>query len=256
MSHKKTIQDEFTRQAERFAASPVIKDEERLRRLVEAINPASSARALDVACGPGFVVMALAQRCREAVGVDLTEAPLIIAERLRRERGLNNVRFQTSDADRLPFSDAEFDIVTCRLAFHHMEDPRLALREMTRVCRPGGQVAVEDLVNSENPQRAEFHHHVQRLRDPSHTRALALSELAIMLGDNNLEIETLYSSALIHKLDDWLEAAHTPPDRAAEVRALFARDEKENLSCMTPFRRDGQLWFKDRTVSLVARKLG
>ncbi|MGI9103934.1 MAG: class I SAM-dependent methyltransferase [Terriglobales bacterium] len=255
MSHKKTIQEEFTRQAERFAASPVIKDEERLRRLVEAIDPPPGSRALDVACGPGYLVMALAKRCREAVGVDLTAAPLAIAERLRRERGVENVCFQLSDADRLPFPEGEFDIVTCRLAFHHMEDPDIALREMARVCRAGGLVAVEDLFNSEDPERAEFHHRVQRLRDSSHTRALPLSELTIMFGKHGLEIETIYTSALVHKLDDWLDAAHTPPDKAAEVREIFTRDERENLSCMSPFRRDGELWFRDKTVALVARKL-
>src|SRR5438105_6818223 len=114
MSHKDTIREEFTRQAEAFAALHELHSRERLQRLVNAINPLPNARALEIATGPGHVAMALAERCREVIGVDLTDAPLAIAERNRRERNVANVRFQRADAEQLPFADAEFDIVLCR----------------------------------------------------------------------------------------------------------------------------------------------
>jgi ubiquinone/menaquinone biosynthesis C-methylase UbiE len=99
----------------------VITNEDRLARLAAAINPAPTDRALEVATGPGYVAMALAARCREVVGLDLTDAPLAIADRTRRDRGLTNVLFQASDAENLPFGPAQFDLTVCRFAFHHFE---------------------------------------------------------------------------------------------------------------------------------------
>ena len=128
MSHKDTIRAEFTRQAEAFATVAVLHNRERLDRLVNAVNPAPDARAREIATGPGHVAMALAGRCREVVGVALTDAILAVAERTRRERGLANVRFQRADAEQLPFADGEFDIVFCRFALHHFEEPSVPLR--------------------------------------------------------------------------------------------------------------------------------
>jgi len=92
--HKAVVREEFTRQAEAYAKAEAITNAQRLERLVTATNPASDARALEVATGPGYVAMALAAICREVVGLDLTPAPIAIAERNRQERNIKNVRFQ------------------------------------------------------------------------------------------------------------------------------------------------------------------
>jgi SAM-dependent methyltransferase len=140
--------------------------------------------------------MALAARCREVVGLDLTDAPLAIADRTRRDRGLTNVCFQAGDAENLPFGPAEFDLTVCRFAFHHFEDPARVLAQMALVCRTGGAIAVEDLYASETPERGAYWNAFERLRDHSHTRALALSELIAMFARVGLEILRLYSDEL------------------------------------------------------------
>ncbi len=255
MSHKAKIQEEFTRQAETFAALRELHSAERIHRFVDAMNPAPDARGLEIATGPGHVAIALAALCREVIGVDLTNAPLQIAERNRRERGITNVQFRQGDAESLPFGNNEFDVVLCRFAFHHFEDPRVPLREMVRVCSSGGRIAVEDLASSEIRERAAFYNLFERLRDTSHTRALSMSELLRLFGEEGLEIESVYTSELVQSLEQWLANSHTPPDRAAQVRAMFHRDEIEDLSGTRPFRRDGKLFFTHKTIAVVARKL-
>jgi ubiquinone/menaquinone biosynthesis C-methylase UbiE len=256
MSHKDAIREEFTRQAEAFAALRHLHSRERLQCLVDAVNPAPDARALEIATGPGHVAMALAERCREVVGIDLTDAPLAIAERTRQQRAIVNVHFQRADAEHLPFANAEFDIVLCRFALHHFEDPAIPLREMTRVCRPGGRVAVEDLAASELAERADFYNRFERLRDTSHTRALSMSDLLRLFGAHRLEVETLYTADLVQPLEEWLANAQTSPDRAALVREMFARDEQQDLSGTRPFHRNGEVFFTQKTIAIVARKLG
>lgn len=253
--HKTVVQESFTRQANVYAVTPTVADPARIARLVEAVDPAPESRVLEVACGPGFLTLAFAPRCREAVGLDLTDAPLAIAEKNGRERGLANVRFQRGDAEHLPFADGQFDVVVCRLAFHHFEQPGRVLREMARVCRPQGKVAVEDLVSSEHRERGDYQNRFERLRDPSHTRALAPSELLGMFTAAGLECVRLYSGELVQNLERWLANCQTPPEPAAEVRAMIERDAREDLSGTRPHYENGQVFFHQPTLAIVARKL-
>src|SRR5215472_8527526 len=170
IDHKTIVREEFTRQADAYANSAAITDQDRLSRLIAAIALQGNERAIEVATGPGYVAMALAARCREVVGIDLTEAPLKIAERTRQQRGLSNLSFRIADADELPFDDGAFDVAVCRFAFHHFEHPAHVLAEMCRVCRSGATIAVEDLYASELPPRASYYNQLERLRDHSHTR--------------------------------------------------------------------------------------
>jgi len=253
--HKAVVQESFTRQAAVYAVTPTVSDPARIERFVEAVNPAPEARVLEVACGPGFLALAFAARCREAIGLDLTDAPLVIAEKNAGQRGLANVRFQRGDADRLPFANGEFDVVVCRFAFHHFEEPGRVLREMARVCRREGRVAVEDLVSSEHRARGDYQNRFERLRDPSHTRALAPSELLGLFTAAGLELERLYSGELVQNLERWLANSQTPPGAAAEVRAMIERDGREDLSGTRPYQQDGEWFFRQPTLAVVARKL-
>ncbi len=252
--HKDLIRHEFTKQAQAYAANTSLSDPERLARLVRHVAPSPDARVLEVATGPGYVVQAFAAVCREAVGLDLTAAPLEIAERRRQEQGLTNLRFQVGDAEHLPFAAGEFDVVVCRYAFHHFEDPARVLGEMARVCRRGGSVVVEDLIVSEVPERGAYQNRYENLRDPSHTRAFPLSALLGLFAATGLEVETVYTGALTPEVEQWMANAQTPPERAAEVRALIERDAAEDLSGARPYRQDGALHFVQRTAAVVGRK--
>ncbi|MGD0288151.1 MAG: methyltransferase domain-containing protein [Candidatus Binataceae bacterium] len=253
--HKATVREEFTRQAQAYASAAVITDAERLARLVNAIDPGPDDRALEIATGPGYVAMALAQRCREVVGLDLTAAPIAIAQRTSRERGLANVRFEVGEADNLTYGDGEFDLVVCRFAFHHFLHPEAILAQMCRVCRNGGTVAVQDLYANENRARAARCNRIEQLRDTSHTRALALSELIAMMGRAGLEVESVHSDRLTTDLEGWLASAQTPADRAKEVRQMLAADLREDLSGMQAFVRDGAVNFIQRIAAIVCRKM-
>ena len=252
--HQATVREEFTRQAKAYAAAPVITDAARLARLVRAIDPGLTDRALEIATGPGYVAMAWAERCREVVGLDLTAAPIAIAQRMSRERGLTNIRFEIGAADNLSYGDGEFEVVVCRFAFHHFLNPEAILAQMCRVCRNGGTVAVEDLYAHENRERAARCNRIEQLRDTSHTRALALSELIAMMGRAGLEVERVHSERLNTDMECWLASAQTPPDRAAEVRQLLEADIRADVSGMRPFVRDGALHFIQRTAAVVCRK--
>ena len=83
---------------------------------------------------------------RQVVGIDLTPDLLRLGADRLREAGVPNVLLQEGNASDLPFLDGTFDLVLCRSALHHFRDPAGTVREMARVCRPGGRVVVSDLV--------------------------------------------------------------------------------------------------------------
>ncbi len=103
-------------------------------------------RVLDVGCGPGSITVDLAARIApgEVVGVDTSAAVLHVARQAAQDAGLANVRLQVADAAALPFEDSSFDVVHAHQVLQHLTDPVAALREMRRVTRPGGVVAVRD----------------------------------------------------------------------------------------------------------------
>jgi SAM-dependent methyltransferase len=257
MQHNDVIRESFTTQAVAFAANPWVTNEERIQRLVAAAHLAGSERVLDIATGPGYIAEAFAGAAREVVGVDLTEAMLAIGKERTKERGIANVSFRAADAENMPFENGAFDVVVCRLALHHLLKPLDVLREMTRVCRAGGTVLVEDIYASEHPERAAFQDRWEILRDPSHVRTLSLSELLQLFREAGLETDFVTTADdLTPEVERWLATTKTPPERAGEVRRLLEEDRLQDLSGTRPFQdATGRLYFHARTAILTGRKV-
>ena len=100
---------------------------------------------LDLACGTGLVTIraALAVGPKGLVtGVDLSEKMIGVATKRAEELRLGNVRFERMDGESLALPDASFDVVLCALGLMYMPEPELALRELSRVLRPGGRMAL------------------------------------------------------------------------------------------------------------------
>ncbi len=101
---------------------------------------------LDVGCGPGTITVDLAARVApgQVTAVELTDDALDLARAEARSRGQANIVFATSDVHALAFADDTFDVVHAHQVLQHVADPVQALRELRRVCKPGGLVAVRD----------------------------------------------------------------------------------------------------------------
>jgi 2-polyprenyl-3-methyl-5-hydroxy-6-metoxy-1,4-benzoquinol methylase len=107
----------------------------------------SGMKLLDVGCGPGSITRGLAALLApgEVVGVDLSEETLVSARQEALERGLSNLSYRVASVYELPFADGAFDVVFAHQVLQHLREPAAALREMQRVVRPGGLVAVRDV---------------------------------------------------------------------------------------------------------------
>ncbi|MHA7651810.1 methyltransferase domain-containing protein [Mycobacterium sp. ML4] len=102
---------------------------------------------LDIGCGPGTITVDLAARVEpggSVTAVELTEDALDLARAEAQRRNATNISFVTSDVHALDFPDDTFDVVHAHQVLQHVGDPVQALREMRRVCVPGGLVAARD----------------------------------------------------------------------------------------------------------------
>lgn len=210
MDHLQRVKQEFTRQAGAFAASPAITDAQLTRRFSEAIGANGDGIILDVACGPGIVTAALAEKARDVVALDVTPEMLSQARQRCAKAGLKNVTFREGSATDLPFAESSFDAVVTRLSIHHFEEPRRALAEMFRVLRPDGTLVVADVVSSENTDESALQNAIETLRDPSHVRMLAPSELLSVIEDAGFRIDTQSTWDKDREFDEWMGIINDP----------------------------------------------
>jgi len=101
-------------------------------------------RVLDVGCGPGTITADLARLVPDGSVLGVDRAHGILDDARRHGAGIANLEFGPGDVMDLPFPDDSFDVVHAHQVLQHLPDPVAALREMARVTRSGGLVAVRD----------------------------------------------------------------------------------------------------------------
>jgi len=253
-THDATIADQFTRQASQFAASPALHNEAALALLVEAERPRADDITLDVACGPGTVVIAFARRVRRAEGVDATEAMLAEARRLAAAAGVENVGWHRGDVYALPFAAAAFDIVSCRFAFHHLEAPEAAFAEMVRVCRPGGRIVLCDAVASDDPVKAAAFNAMERHRDPSTVEFRTLAWHLALFRDAGLPEPQARFYQVPAERDRLVAMSFPAGDDRAGLRAMIEASVDGDTMGVNARRAGDTVRFDYPAVVLVAEK--
>ena len=218
---KDLVRAQFGRSAAAYATSDVHARGDSLGLLVDLVQPAAHWKALDVATGAGHTALAMATHVAHVVATDLTTEMLGETSRLARERGLTNLETRTADAEALPFADASFDLVTCRLAFHHFTRPVTAVREFARVLAPGGTLGFADNIAVEDADGATAYNAYEKLRDPSHHEVLPLSRLIALFEEAGLHVEATRSFAKEFVFEPWADRMHvSAPDKARLLEML------------------------------------
>lgn len=129
--------------------------------LLDAADVGEGVEVLDVGCGTGLTLTLAAVRGAKVSGVDITPELLAVA----RER-LPDADLREADMEHLPFEDASFDVVLGVNAFQFAGDPKAALAEAARVCRPTGHVAASLFAEPERNQSTVLHEAMAALIAP------------------------------------------------------------------------------------------
>ena len=250
-SHDSRILDQFTRQAAPFAAAPAIRNEEALNRIVQWAGATPDDVVLDVACGPGLLVCAFARVVQHATGVDMTPAMLEQARKVQQEQDLKNVTWQPGNVYSLPFPKAQFSIVSSRFAFHHLQEPFNALKEMKRACKQGGTIVVADIAPV--PGKAAALDEEERLRDPSHVRALPLGELRELFKQAGLDSPEVNTYRLEGELEDLLARSFPNEGDTDRIRRIFADSIANDALDLNTRQKNGKIYYSFPVAVLVGK---
>jgi ubiquinone/menaquinone biosynthesis C-methylase UbiE len=250
--HRQLIVDQFTRQAEPFSRAQAIRSPEALQRIVSIAKASADDTVLDVACGPGLLTCAFARVVRHAVGLDITPAMLDQARKTQSEQGLNNLSWESGDVTSLPYPDSHFSIVVSRFVFHHLLDPLAALKEMKRVCKANGRVVVADMAPA--PEKANALNAMERLRDPSHVRAMPLEELRSLFAQAGLGDPRVEQFRMEGEMEDLLQRSFPAEGDADRIRKIFSDSLIDDALDMAIYRKDGKIFYSYPVAILASEK--
>jgi ubiquinone/menaquinone biosynthesis C-methylase UbiE len=262
---KTLVQQQFGANAAAYATSAVHAKGASLARLIELVKPGLDWAALDVATGAGHTALAFAPHVREVIASDLTPQMLDEAAKLAASKGYANMTTAAADAERMPFPDARFDLVTCRIAPHHFPDIPAFLRESKRVLKPGGTFALVDNVSpdaattpdfaaAELSKAADAYNHFEKTRDPSHGRALTTAEWTRGIADAGLDLVHTEHAPKAMDFATWCHTMKVPEPAVGELRAMLTGAGGAFAAFLKPTINGDKIGFTLDELIAIARK--
>jgi len=263
--NKTLVQRQFGANASNYATSEVHAAGASLGRLIELVRPRQHWRVLDIATGAGHTAAAFAPHVAEVVASDVTSEMLAEARKLAAAKGLANIEVVSAAAEQLPFEEASFELVTCRIAAHHFKDIPAFLAEVRRVLKPDGTFAFVDNVAPDiattpgfPPARlrvaAAAYNAFEKLRDPSHGRALTAAEWPELFTRAGFAIEHQELLAKPMLFSAWCRNTGVPAATVPRLEAML-RDADDCLrTFLDPQPANGDVRMVLRELVLIGKK--
>jgi ubiquinone/menaquinone biosynthesis C-methylase UbiE len=186
------------------------------------------------------------------VGIDAT--PEFIRRANERTYHLPNTSFIQGDASALPYEMDSFDVTACRAAFHHFPQPEDVVAEMVRVTRPGGKIVIADIVTAKDNAQADYHNVIEKLCDPTHTRALKISEFQSLMAAQRVKIETLIQGSQQYDLEEWISHGNPPSSIQADIRDMMEKAHDSSVCEYLKVKRVSDRWHFSHDTALMVGK--
>jgi ubiquinone/menaquinone biosynthesis C-methylase UbiE len=262
---KSLVQQQFGAHAAAYAASVVHAKGASLARVVELAQPRPEWQALDIATGAGHTAAAFAPHVAHVIASDITEEMLEEAKKLAAAKALSNMETAVADAEALPFADARFDLVTCRIAAHHFPAVPRFVAEVRRVLKGGGTFALVDNISpdalstpgfseAELSDAAATYNAFEKLRDPSHGRCLGLAEWGEVIRAAGLDMRHQEILSKSMEFAPWATRMDADADTIARLRSMLEEGTPALKAFLKPRHDGGALWFNLDEAIMVARK--
>jgi ubiquinone/menaquinone biosynthesis C-methylase UbiE len=220
---KAHVRERFSQFAQGYVLSETHSQGADLDRFLEVAAPQADWIACDIATGGGHTALKIAPHVRRMIATDFALPMLNSAREFILSKEANNVDFVPADAEAMPFADNVFDLVTCRIAPHHFPHVFKFVQEAARILKPGGRFVVQDHMQPEDKKAAVYTDTFERLRDPSHVRALSESEWHSDFLASGFAVEHIEKLERRAKLVSWAERQGCSPEVIEHLQILLAQ---------------------------------
>jgi len=248
---KTLVQEEFGKNAAGYLTSKPHAKGASLERLVTLTSPQKNWRALDIATGGGHVAYVFAPHVERIWASDITQEMLDMVKAEATKRGLANLRTTYAKAEALPFEDASFDLVTCRIAPHHFESIPQFLDEVHRVLKASGTFALVDNVVPPGTV-GDYVNAFERFRDPSHLRAWTMDEWRDALGKHGFAVT--HEEQLFKTMEFKTWAARHDATMQALLKSMLAQVTPEVKAVLQPAGESADITFRLSEGLFIAKR--
>ncbi len=228
MDHNELVKQQFNSQAKHFDNWEIAKNIEYLKGISEFISFMSNDTLLDVATGPGDFPLFIASQIKNAIGIDISNKMIEIANTKKTQKALKNIEFKVSDVEHLPFADNSFSVVASKAAFHHMPNYATVFNEMNRCCQNNGKISLCDILAFEDPLVDIFFERFEKIVDASHYKTLSRSEFIDLFNTNGINIERQFEIDIEHSLAEYLSHSIQTEDALKELENLLIEAMETN----------------------------
>ena len=214
---QQAARDQFEKHSANYGKSHILANTDDVASALAGIEIAPGCKALDVATGGGHTAVYLAGLGCRVTATDISQAMLEVAGKLAAERGLS-IDTCLHEAEKFPYPDSSFDLVTCRVAAHHFSDREAFVGEVTRVLKTGGHfLLIDGSIPDGEPDAEEWIHQIEKLRDPSHGRFLSPGAWASLCERHGLQVLRCETTPFKQPDLEWyFQTAGTPPEESRE----------------------------------------
>ncbi|EOO25928.1 SAM-dependent methyltransferase [Bacillus cereus VD133] len=228
MNNAKLVTKQFGDNAENYVKSEMHAKGLDLQYLVQQFKKnKKNNRLLDIATGGGHVANALAPFFKSVVALDLTEKMLEKAKEFININGHKNVSFVSGNAEDLPFPEASFNTIVCRVAAHHFPNPSQFIREVHRTLEEKGLFILIDNISPENEEYDMFYNFIEKKRDPSHQRALKKTEWISYLEQSGFQMRSCLTFEKRFNFETWCDRMQVPLQTRTMLTEHMIKTSKE-----------------------------
>ncbi|MFZ3576543.1 class I SAM-dependent methyltransferase [Virgibacillus sp. DJP39] len=225
MNEKENVKKTFGKNNNAYVTSSTHGTGSDLPLIIEWLNPTLTMVALDIATGGGHVAKQLSSHVTKVIASDLTEE--MLTNTAKHLEDYENISYSIADAEKLPFEDDSFDIVTCRIAAHHFPNPAKFISEVYRVLKPGANFILIDNIAPGDPILNNFVNTLEKMRDYSHVRSLLVCEWKEHLTTYKLVVvkEKTRMKTLPYK--EWINRTLDTEQKKDEVSSYILKSSSE-----------------------------
>lgn len=226
------VQKQFRKQASDYDRSAQNKKEV-MNWVKDQLPLTSDASVLDNCAGTALVGRTIAPHVKKVTSVDISRHMLEVGKQRAAAENLKNIEFLNADANQLPFEDGSFDMVVTRLGLTYFSAPGAAIREMVRVLKPGGCVAIVERIadpalSQDLLERMDF---LESLRDPSHQGFQSPQSLIKLLQQERVSVSSSNPTGLGNGIKSTLEIEENLDDYLSLTQTVKPNKEIFNNAC-------------------------